>query len=320
MSQPLNLLLRSPDEKAAAHERGRDIYNFRCYYCHGYSGNAKTLAATFLDPVPRDFSTTSPATLSRKTMLMTVTHGNAGTAMKAFDNTLTEEEIVLAVDFVRTEFMERKAENTRYHTPENGWSDHEEKYAPAFPFARGDIPIDTPWESLSVEQQQGKRVFMNSCISCHDRAKVLDEGVIWDPRPVSYPRNSYSHRADGRADTVTGATPYAEHDVTLQIAGLTPLEKKGEVLWLANCAFCHGANGTGKNWIGSFLEPHPRNLTDEGFMSGMNRERLRHSIREGLPGTTMPAWKSVLSESQLEAVMAYISRAFHPVAGIAGEN
>ena len=55
-------------------------------------------------------------------------------------------------------------------------------------------------------------------------------------------------------------------------------------------------------------------------MSGMNRERLRHAIREGLPGTTMPAWKSVLSESQLEAVMAYISRAFHPVAGIAGEN
>jgi len=253
-------------------------------------------------------------------MLMTVAHGSDGTAMKAFNNTLTEEEIALVVDFVRTEFMERKAENTRYHTPENGWPDHAEKYAPAFPFALGDIPIDTPWESLTPGQQQGKRVFMNSCISCHDRAKVLDEGVIWDPRPVSYPRNSYSHRADGRADTVTGATPYAEHDMTLKIANLTPLEKEGEVLWLANCAFCHGANGTGKNWIGSFLEPHPRNLTDEAFMSGMTRERLRHAIREGLPGTTMPAWKSVLSEPQLEAVMAYISRAFHPVAGIAGEN
>ena len=253
-------------------------------------------------------------------MLMTVTHGSPGTAMKSFANTLSKDEIELVVDFVRTEFMERKAENTRYHTVENGWPDHEEKYGLAFPFARGDIPIDTPWESLTPEQQRGKRLFMQSCISCHDRARVLDEGVIWDPRPVSYPRNNYSHRADGRADAVTGATPYAIHDMTLEIDDLTEVEKKGETLWLANCAFCHAADGTGKNWIGSFLEPHPRNLSDADFMADMDRERLREAIREGLPGTTMPAWKSVLKDEQIEAIMAYISRAFHPVAGIAAEN
>ena len=31
----------------------------------------------------------------------------------------------------------------------------------------------------------------------------------------------------------------------------------------------------------------------------------------------MPAWKGVLAVSDIEALMAYISRAFHPVAGIA---
>ncbi len=253
-------------------------------------------------------------------MLMTVTDGNPGTAMKSFGNTLTREEIELVVDFVRTEFMQRKAENTRYHTAENGWPDHEAKYAPAFPFARGEIPIDTPWESLTPAQQRGKRLFMQSCISCHDRAKVMDEGPIWDPYAVSFPRNNYSHRADGRADAVSGATPFAIHDMTLQIDDLSALEKTGEALWLANCAFCHAADGTGKNWIGSFLEPHPRDLTDGAFMADMDRERLREAIREGLPGTTMPAWKSVLKDAQIEAIMAYISRAFHPVRGIAAEN
>ncbi len=252
-------------------------------------------------------------------MIHTVSQGKPGTAMKGFANALKPEEIALVVDFVRQEFIEQKARNTRYHTPENGWEDHQQ-YAPAYPFALGEIALDTPWAELTPQQQLGKRIFMQSCISCHDRAKVRDEGTIWDPRPVSYPRNRYSHRADGRTDAVSGATPYAQHDVSPETGELSELEEKGKRLWLGNCAFCHAADGTGKNWIGSFLEPHPRNLTDAAFMADMDRERLARTIREGLPGTTMPAWKSVLGEAQIEALMAYISRAFHPVAGIAEEH
>ena len=33
-----------------SHETGRAIYNFRCYFCHGYSGDAQTLAARYLSP------------------------------------------------------------------------------------------------------------------------------------------------------------------------------------------------------------------------------------------------------------------------------
>jgi len=32
-----------------------------------------------------------------------------------------------------------------------------------------------------------------------------------------------------------------------------------------------------------------------------------------LPGTSMPAWKSVLSEDEIQSVIAYVSRAFHPM-------
>jgi cytochrome c oxidase cbb3-type subunit 3 len=87
----------------------------------------------------------------------------------------------------------------------------------------------------------------------------------------------------------------------------------GERLFQENCAFCHAADGTGKNWIGSFLEPRPRDLTDKAFMSGMTRERLAQTIRDGLPGTSMPAWKSVLTADEIDALVAYIHRAFHPL-------
>jgi cytochrome c oxidase cbb3-type subunit 3 len=235
--------------------------------------------------------------------------------MQGFSTVLSEDEIALVVDFVRQEFMENQAPNTRYHTVENGWPNHEQ-YAPAYPFALGEIPTDTPWVDLTPQQQTGHRIFMQSCVTCHDRGRVKEEGEIWDPRAVSYPRGGYSHREGERptkVDTETRATPYARHDIKPEIADLTEQEQRGEQLFQANCAFCHAADGTGKNWIGSFLDSHPRDLTAPANMTGMTRERLREVIREGLPGTTMSAWKSVLSEDEIESVISYIDKAFHPV-------
>jgi cytochrome c oxidase cbb3-type subunit 3 len=305
-----------PDNPAVAaqpdsHERGRELYNFRCYYCHGYSGDARTLAATFLEPRPRDFTALSPEALPRERMLDAVAHGRPGTAMQGFASVLSPEQIALVVDFVRREFMERKAPNTRYHTAANGWPEHE-RHAAAFPFAQGELPLDTPWEDLTPEQQAGKRLFLRTCITCHDRARVTDEGRHWEGRPVSYPRNQY---VPGEPpDATASASPYAKHDIPPKIEGLTRQQRRGEKLFQDNCAFCHGATGTGRNWIGSFLEPHPRDLTDPANMTSMTRERLRRVIRNGLPGTSMPAWKSVLAPAEIEAIIAYVDRAFHPLA------
>lgn len=295
-------------------ELGRRIYNFRCYFCHGYSGNAQTLASTYLSPRPRDFTQLSPDQLSREKMLETVTHGRAGTAMKSFADILEPAEIAAVVDFVRHEFMASKARNTAYHTKANGWPDHE-RYAAAFPFATGKIALDTSVEQLTPEQRAGRRLFMSACVSCHDRAKVADEGAPWDSRALSYPRMGFQPGdwPPKQLDGVSSATPYHIHDRVPKVAGLSEQEKRGETLYQQNCAFCHAADGTGRNWIGTFLEPHPRDLTSPQFMSTVTRERLTGVIKEGLPGTSMPAWKSVLSDADIQAVISYISRTFHPV-------
>lgn len=312
-------------------ELGRRIYNFRCYYCHGYSGNAHTLAATLVAPKPVDFTSISPDSLSRERMLQSIQFGRPGTAMMSFASILQPNEIAAVTDFVRHEFMVAKAENTRYHTEANGWF-HHERYAAAFPFALGEIPLDTPWEQLTPQQADGKRLFMTSCVSCHDRARENNEDIHWDSRPVSYPRNQFSpgdnldaknsQAPDARntsldaknspsVDAMTSATPYHIHDQPPKLAGLNETEQRGETLFQQNCAFCHAADGTARNWIGSFMEPHPRDLTKSAAMDSMTRTRLRTVIQEGLPGTSMPAWKSVLSDQQVEDVIAYVARAFH---------
>ena len=329
-------------------ELGRAVYNFRCYFCHGYSGDAKTLAATYLAPKPRDFQATRPEDLPHARVLAVVRNGTPGSAMKGFTGILSDAEMEAVSQFVRQEFMVKRAVNTRYHTKENGWPDHE-RNAVAFPFARGELAIDTPFEQLTPDQQQGMRLFRSACITCHDHGKVNDPGKVWESRPVSFPRDAYcaschqdvprsepsgvghpqrqaTHtfaerdgsvpvRSPARAEAQIGAN-YTVHDTPPVLVGASALELQGQHLFQKNCAFCHAGDGTAKGWIGSFLEPHPRDLTSGDQMRGMTRERLLHSIREGLPDTSMPAWKTVFSEAQIEAVAAYIARAFHPVAGI----
>jgi cytochrome c oxidase cbb3-type subunit 3 len=342
--------VRAGAASAETLELGRKVYNYRCYFCHGYSGDARTLATTYLNPKPRDFKSTPLDALPREAMLAVVRDGRGGTAMKGFTGILTASEMEAVTDFVRHEFMVSRAENTRYHIAENGWPGHERNLV-AFPFARGEIAIDTPWDQLDAEQQRGKRLFLSACITCHDHGRVNEAGAVWESRPLSYPRDAYcttchqdtprsapqgaahpqrpaTHtfaepdgsvpvRSPQNADTRVGNS-YLVHDTPPALRNPTALESRGEHLFQKNCAFCHAADGTSKGWIGSFLKPHPRDLTSAEQMRGMTKERLARSIAEGVPQTSMPAWKSVLAASDIDALIAYISRAFHPVEGVRG--
>jgi cytochrome c oxidase cbb3-type subunit 3 len=168
---------RSAERLALEHEEGRRIYNFRCYFCHGYSGDAKTLAARFLEPAPRDF--TRAAGLDARRAARAVREGIAGTAMTSFSSVLAERETALVARFVVAEFVVARAPNARYHTAENGWPGHE-RYAAAFPFATGEVPLDRPLAELSGTERAGRQLFMGSCISCHDRSHVADAGRPWE--------------------------------------------------------------------------------------------------------------------------------------------
>ena len=298
----------STADASAHHERGRAIYNFRCYFCHGYSGDARTLAASYLTPRPRDFQAATPDTLPAAALLSAVRHGRPGTAMKPFAGILDDADLQAVADFVMHEFVQRKARNSAYHTPENGWPGHE-RHAAAFPFARNELALNTPTEQLSPPQQAGRALFMTSCVSCHDRARVDDEGPAWSARPVSYPRMGFVPGQPNLPppDVVSSASVYAKHEVVPQVAGLSPAQRRGEALFQANCAFCHGADGTGKNWIGQFMEPKARDLTQYTAQT-LPPARLRQVIREGLPGTSMPAWQQVLRPAQIDDVVAYVQR------------
>jgi cytochrome c oxidase cbb3-type subunit 3 len=237
-------------------------------------------------------------------MIDAVTHGRPETAMTSFASVLSAADVQAVVDYLRQTFMGPAKPLLHYHTAANGWPDHS-RYVAAFPFVTGELALGQRWETLSTAQQQGKRLYLNACVSCHDHGTRSDDGPVWELRALSYPRKHYSHRVD----MISGASPYAVHDIPPRPGDLSPQEALGERLYQDNCAFCHAADGTARNWIGSFLQPRPRDLT--GFaLSDAHTERLKQVIRNGLPGTSMPAWQQVLGNHEIDAIVVYLRRAF----------
>jgi cytochrome c oxidase cbb3-type subunit 3 len=293
-------------------QEGRRIYNNHCYFCHGYDGDARTVANRFLRPPPRDFAALAPGELSREEMVRAVAEGRPDSAMMSFAQVLDRREIESVVDFIQNTFVGHGRANTRYHTAENGWPDHE-RYLDAFPFVDGTLALDADDAELTPAQRRGKQLFLSACVVCHDRGKPLDDRTLWERRAVSYPRGGYTHRhgadAQGVTDAVAGASLSAAHEVAPRLNDPAPQVRRGEELFQRNCAFCHARDGTGRNWIGSFLQPRPRDLTGDR-LAAMAPERLREVIRAGLPDSAMPAWGTVLDDAEIDAVAAYVEAAF----------
>ena len=76
------------------------------------------------------------------------------------------------------------------------------------------------------------------------------------------------------------------------------------------CSVCHGDKGDGQSHARRGLVPPPRDFTSPQSAIELSRERLVHSIREGVPGTAMTGWKSRLSDAQIEGIADLIRSRF----------
>ena len=72
------------------------------------------------------------------------------------------------------------------------------------------------------------------------------------------------------------------------------------------CARCHGEKGDGKGENAIYLDPAPRDLTRAEFMVSKPQARFVASIKDGVPGTSMPPWGKVLSDEQINGVLGYV--------------
>ncbi len=90
-------------------------------------------------------------------------------------------------------------------------------------------------------------------------------------------------------------------------------QARGERLYRYACATCHGAEGDGKGPSAEGLDPSPRDFTlgvykwrsTESGSLPLDGDIFR-TISRGVPGTTMVAWKDLLSEKQRRELVEYV--------------
>ena len=86
---------------------------------------------------------------------------------------------------------------------------------------------------------------------------------------------------------------------------------RGQSVYDLRCAPCHGMDGGGDGPAAVAITPKPRNFRDHDFWNGRTGQQLRLVVRQGKTGTLMPPFEGVLSDAEIDDVVAYVEH-FRP--------
>jgi mono/diheme cytochrome c family protein len=98
-----------------------------------------------------------------------------------------------------------------------------------------------------------------------------------------------------------------------QLPARVEAQPRGKNVYDAHCVECHGDMGRGDGPSASYVTPRPRDFTSGKYKirstesgSVPTDDDLIQSVRQGLYGTSMPAWARILSDAEIADVVAYI--------------
>lgn len=295
------------------------LYHNYCSVCHGDRGDGNSRAKGSLIPPPKDF--TRAPELTRDTMITIITHGKPGTAMTGWRTQLNDKEIAALADYIRATFMQvaldPKLQRGRIVYAQNCMVCHGDRGQGA-PAAAGLIPardFTTPQARAELTRDRMLSAVNNgrpntAMAAFANRLPASDIEAV-----VDYVRAGLMLPATGG---ISGTNAHAGRNtkdsaegMNLPFAnGLTGDPLKGEKMYMANCATCHGTKGDGKGPRAYFITPKPRNFIDKNFRLAFNRPAIYTAVHDGRLGAEMPAWSKVLTEQEMTDVSEFVYRRF----------
>ena len=191
------------------------------------------------------------------------------------------------------------------------------------------------------ETRSGEYIFHNYCSVCHgdkgDGQSRAKDGLDPPPRNYTTPESAIELTRDRMIHSVTYGRPgtamiawgselssaeienvvdyvrktfmkLGNNSPTHKVPDSRLLASRGGVLYMQNCAMCHGETGT-RDTTGR-MQPPPRDFTLPDVAAELTRERMIASITNGRPGTAMMAYGSQFNKGDIEAMADFIREAF----------
>jgi mono/diheme cytochrome c family protein len=96
---------------------------------------------------------------------------------------------------------------------------------------------------------------------------------------------------------------YLTHPVSVNNEQANPIPPNsqsvaaGKAVFDLHCVPCHGQSGKGDGPLGLVLNPRPADLSLHAIPGVHTDAQLFEWITNGFPGSSMPAWKSILSDT-----------------------
>ncbi len=185
------------------------------------------------------------------------------------------------------------------------------------------------------ENRRGRNLFLSNCAGCHGESGKGDgpaAKALW-PAPVNLTAEALTGPRIGQAlwRGVTGAAMPAWRDLSaadlraltvyvatlhgpgVEVSGASEAALAGQKVFQENCVSCHGPKGFGDGPAAGSMAPAPADFRARQ----LDTEEIEKILENGVPGTSMPAWKK-LSPSQRSQVGEYLRSVYEgPKAGAA---
>jgi cytochrome c oxidase cbb3-type subunit I/II len=170
----------------------------------------------------------------------------------------------------------------------------------------------------------GRSVFEHNCSGCHganaDGTGAAAPGLL--PKPIDLRSEHFSdaHLATVLWDGVYGTSmpPWRQldkDDLGDVMAFARSVQSKevavsatsehfvaAKRIYDANCTSCHGETGRGDGPAAGALKPAPVNF----HVRQPSPQRAWDVLNDGVPGTSMPSWKSKLNEEEIRLLVPYV--------------
>jgi len=192
----------------------------------------------------------------------------------------------------------------------------------AYPLRTDDLVVgradkDVPVQSYDLPGEYPRVLF--AYLPEEERAKLLANPAKLKPEQ--------GQQLDGQLKNIFGspASPKVDggsadvREVLVKLRGSLRLDEKtlaqGSVLYRQQCLHCHGLTGDGRGATAPWVNPHPRDYREGRFkftsssqQEGTRKPRkedLVRTIREGINGSSMPAFR-LLPDDDIDALASYV--------------